>query len=69
MQTLIARSPNGDALRAELHRDELLREAAASRIARSAAQTTAGPGFAARIRAAFGSWGEPVQQAECGESA
>ena len=73
MHALISRSPNAEALRAELHRDELFREAAASRLARSAsvepASTAAGPGFAGRIRAAFGSWGQPVRQAECADCA
>jgi hypothetical protein len=73
MHALIARSPNAEALRAELHRDELFREAAASRLARSAAaapaSTATGPGFAGRIGAAFGWWGRPVRQAECAECA
>ena len=73
MQTLISRSPNAEALRAELHRDELFREAAASRLARAAsaepASTAAGPRFAGRIRAAFGSSGQSVRQAESAECA
>lgn len=72
MDTLISRSPSTEALRAELHRDDLFREAAASRLARSAAAAaapTTGPGLAGRIRAALTSWGQPVQQAECGECA
>jgi hypothetical protein len=73
MDTLIARSPNAEALRAELHRDELFREAAASRLARSASptpvQTAAGRGFTGRIRAVFAAWGQPVAQPECTECA
>lgn len=71
MQTLITRSPNAEALRAELHRDELFREAAASRLARSATEpdAAASSGLAGRIRAAFGSWGRPVRQTECAECA
>jgi hypothetical protein len=73
MHALISRSPNAEALRAELHRDELFREAAASRLARSAAaepaSAAAGPGFAGRIRVALRSWGRPVQGAECAECA
>ena len=73
MHTLIARSPNAEALRAELHREELFREAAASRLARSAAEVvpgaTAGSGFARRVRAVVGAWGRPVAQAECPECA
>ena len=73
MQTLIARSPNAEALRAELHRDDLFREAASSRLARSAntpgAGEASGHGFATRIRAAIGSWGRPVRHAECAECA
>jgi hypothetical protein len=72
MDTLIARSPNAEALRADLHRDELFREAAASRLARSTSPTpvptAAGPGTG-RIRAALGSWGRPVAQPECPECA
>ena len=73
MHTLIARSPSAEALRAELHRDELLREAAASRLARSADLTpipsAAGPALAARIRSALDSWRQPVAQPECPECA
>ena len=73
MDTLIARSPNAEALRAELHRDELFREAAASRLARSAVAevgpgATAGSGFARRVRSVF-AWGQPVAQPECPECA
>jgi hypothetical protein len=74
MYDLIARSPNAEALRAELHRDDLFREAAASRLARSDAgagprATTSGSGIAGRVRAAFASWGRPARQAECAECA
>ena len=72
MNTLIVRSPNAEALRAELHREDLFREAAASRLARSAtaaADRAAGPGFGGRIRAALSSLGQPVQRADCGECA
>ena len=70
MYDLIARSPSAEALRAELHRHDLFREAAASRLARSATAgptaTTTGPGIAGRVRAAFAGWGRPpARQAEC----
>ena len=60
------RSPNFDALRAELHHDELLRQAAANRLAQIAASTGpaahhAGPGFARRIRLALAAIGRPAQ--------
>ena len=73
MHAIITRSPNAEALQAELHRDDLFREAAASRLARSAAPASdagaGGPRFVARIRTAFGAWGRPVRQAECAECA
>jgi hypothetical protein len=75
MYDLIARSPSAEALRAELHRHDLFREAAASRLARSATAagpiaTTRGPGIAGRARAAFAGWGRPpARQAECADCA
>ena len=75
MHDLIARSPNAEALRAELHRNDLFREAAVSRLARSAAAagpmaTTRGPGIAGRVRAAFADGaGRPARQADCAECA
>jgi hypothetical protein len=72
MRDLIARSPNAESLRAELHRHDLFRETAASRLARSATAagpmaTTTGPGIAGRVRAAFAGWGRPARQADCAE--
>ena len=74
MHDLIARSPNAEALRAELHRNDLFREAAASRLARSASlegRTTgngAESGLISRIRTAIGSVGQPARP-DCPESA
>ena len=74
MYDLIARSPNAEALRAELHRNDLFREAAASRLARSDAgaesmATTRGSSIAGRVRTAFAAWARPVRQTECTECA
>ena len=74
MNTLITRSPNAEALRAELHRDELLREATASRLARASsldgtpAATTTGTSLIGRVRSALGSVGRTAQP-ECPECA
>jgi hypothetical protein len=74
MHDLIARSPNAEALRAELHRNDLFREAAASRLARSASLedswTTNGAvsGLIRRIRTAIGSVGQPARP-DCPECA
>ena len=74
MDTLTTSSPNSEALWAELHRQELLREAAASRRARAAsspddATTTAvESGLIGRIRSVFGLVGRAAQP-DCPECA
>ena len=69
MDHLILRSTSAEALRAELHRSDLLREAATSRRLRAASAGTtsnvaAGPGFVSRVRTAFAGLGRPAQ-ADC----
>jgi hypothetical protein len=59
-------STSAEALRAELHRAELLREAATSRLARAASAGTTsspvtGPGFVRRVRTAFTGLDRPAQ--------
>jgi hypothetical protein len=69
MDHLILRSTSAEALRAELHRSDLLREAATRRRFRTAsASATAnaadGPRFVSRVRTAFAGLGRPAQ-ADC----
>ena len=74
MDTLTTSSPNSEALWAELHRQELLREAAASRRARQASSRddtstkAVESGLIDRIRSVFGLVGRPAQP-ECPECA
>jgi hypothetical protein len=74
MNTLLTRSPDAQALNAELHRSELLREAAASRRARSASlqaspvSGSTGNGVISRIRSILGTVGQPAQP-DCPEGA
>jgi hypothetical protein len=74
MHDLIARSPNAEALRAELRRDELFREAAVSRLVRAASlegrstTNSAESGLISRIRTAIGSVGQPARP-DCPECA
>jgi hypothetical protein len=69
MDHLILGSTSAEALRAELHRSDLLREAATSRLVRAASAGTTssvatGPGFVGRVRTAFAGLGRPTQ-ADC----
>ena len=62
MDHLFLRSTSAEALRAELHRSDLLREAATSRRVRAASagptsKLAAGPGFVSRVRTAFAGLG------------
>ena len=73
MDTLTTRSPNSEALWAELHRQDLLNEAAASRRARPAlsrdrARASEASGLIHRVRSAFGSVGRQAQP-DCPECA
>jgi hypothetical protein len=70
MDHLILRSTSAEALRAELHRSDLLREAATSRRFRitsagATASAADGPGFVSRVRTAFAGLGRPAAQADC----
>lgn len=72
MHAHIARSTNFEALQAELHREELIREAARTRFARGTSSQdiaigATGPSLVQRIRSAF-SVGQPAQ-ADCPECA
>ena len=69
MDHRILGSTSAVALRAELHRSDLLREAATSRLVRAASAGTTssvatGPGFVGRVRTAFAGLGRPTQ-ADC----
>jgi hypothetical protein len=69
MDHLILGSTSAEALRAELHRSELLREAASGRRVRAAtagitSNAATGPGFISRVRTAFAGMGRPAQ-ADC----
>jgi hypothetical protein len=71
MDNLMLRSTSAEALRAELHRSDLLREAATTRLIRAASAGTnssvaSGPGFVGRARTALGGLGRPAQ-ADCPE--
>ena len=71
MDHLFLRSTSAEALRAELHRSDLLREAATSRLVRaasagSASNVAAGPGFVSRVRTAFAGLARPAQ-ADCAD--
>jgi hypothetical protein len=74
LDTLITSSPNSEALWAELHRQELLREAAASRRARQAssrddaATKAVESSLVDRIRSVLGLVGRPAQR-DCPECA
>jgi hypothetical protein len=67
MHASISRSPTSQALQAELHREELLREAAAARLAREASRAdrrprrSSEPSLMTRIRAALGTISQPAQ--------
>lgn len=72
MHAHIGRSTNYEALQAELHREELIREAALTRIARGTSSHDSAigatePSLVQRIRSAF-SVGRPAQ-ADCPECA
>jgi hypothetical protein len=59
-------STSAEALRAELHRSDLLREAATARRFRAASAGTSSsvatrPGFVGRVRTAFAGLGRPAQ--------
>jgi hypothetical protein len=71
MEDLFLRSTSAEALRAELHRSDLLREAATSRLVRASsagttASVTAGPGWVSRVRTAIAGLGRPAQ-ADCAD--
>lgn len=71
MDHLMLRSTSAEALRAELHRSDLLREAATTRLVRTASagmtsSVVTGPGFVGRVRTAFAGLGRPAQ-ADCPE--
>jgi len=71
MDHLVLRSTSAEALRAELHRSDLMREAATSRLVRAAsAGTTArvrtGPGWVSRVRTAYAGFARPAQ-ADCAD--
>jgi len=71
MDNLILRSTSAEALHAELHRSDLLREGAASRRVRAAStgstsNVAAGPGFVSRVRTAFSGLTRPAQ-ADCAD--
>ena len=66
MDHLILRSTSAEALRAELHRADLLREAATTRWlgetpAGSTSDMTSGPGLVSRLRIALAGLGRPAQ--------
>ena len=76
MEDLFLRSTSAEALRAELHRSDLLREAATSRLVRAASadslsNVATGPGFVARVRTAVAGLARPAQaaQADCADCA
>jgi len=63
---ILARSPNAEALRAEIHRDHLLSEAATSRLARAAirdgvASDHAATSLISRVRHSLARIGRPVR--------
>ena len=69
MEDLFLRSTSAEALRAELHRSDLLREAATSRLVRAASADSSsnaatGPGFVNRVRTAVAGLARPAQ-ADC----
>jgi len=71
MEDLFLRSTSAEALRAELHRSDLLREGAASRRIRAASagpasNVAAGPGFVSRVRTAFAGLARPAR-ADCAD--
>jgi hypothetical protein len=69
MYTHISRSTNHEALRAELHREELFHEAAMARLARTASsQGVAQASLMSRIRSALGAVGQPAR-VDCPECA
>jgi hypothetical protein len=73
MHADIARSTNHEALQAELHREELIREAALTRLARGdhaqdVVIRSTEPSLVRRIRSALGAIGRPVRT-ECPECA
>ena len=66
MDKLFLRSTSEEALRAELHRADLLREAATTRWLRATtvaitADVASGPGFVGRVRTALAGVGRPAQ--------
>lgn len=71
MDNLFLRSISGEALRAELHRSDLLAEAANNRLARVASAQPASSGHTgtstlARMRSALADLGRPAQ-ADCAD--
>jgi hypothetical protein len=70
MDHMVLRSTSAEALQAELHRSDLLREAATSRLIRGAASdgptssVMTGPGWVSRLRTAVASLGRPAA-ADC----
>ena len=69
MDHLVLRSTSAEALQAELHRSDLLREAATSRLVRGASEgMTSGPGWVGRLRTVVASVGRPAQP-ECADCA
>ena len=66
MDNLFLRSTSAEALRAELHRADLLREAATARRLRATPVGTtsavaSGPGLVSRVRTALAGVGRPAQ--------
>ena len=71
MDRLVLRSTSAEALQAELHRSDLLREAATSRRVGAASDgitssVTTGPGWVGRLRTAFAGVGRPAA-ADCAD--
>jgi hypothetical protein len=71
MDRMITLGTSTEAIRAELHRSDLLREAAISRRFRvasdgMASKVVASPGFVRRVRTAFAGLGRPAQ-ADCAD--
>ena len=71
MEDLFLRSTSAEALRAELHRSDLLREAATSRLvsassSRPTSNVATGPGLVSRVRTAFAGLARPAQ-ANCAD--
>ena len=73
MERLILRSTSVEALKAELHRADLLREAATGRRVRveptgTTQMVASGPGFVGRVRVAVAGFGRPAR-ADCPDCA